>query len=287
MSKYFVIILSLTIIVSCFKNSIGLLDINVSPPLELVCYSSNSSIIINFWGNNREADFSGYNVYVSTNALDPSLNVSNRIGSNPTIPKSIVNNYSMVSYKITKFHNNNSFVVGETYYVAVKAKVAGAIVGIVYSTYSNVANVTIATTGNSTLNNENIGIANDAIEFNTSGASIVDHPNDPCNIFFELKNSNGSYYPYITTLSDYIQDLGYYSSILDRPDVPLYNNGYHSNSVSVPLETGHIYAIYDTSDNIYIKVYINSKPSVQVISNTNVNVNLDWSVQTVVDNPFF
>ena len=252
---------------SC-ENKITAPERVVSQPGKVDAQGNNNSIKVEFFGNNIEEGFRGYNVYISSTpgiknqSLVP---VKNKYGLKPTLIYGFTGCFADASQKsyitVTKDSLGRILVNSQNYYVAVSTYLL-----IGDKEYESILTeevlVNIKVKNTNTMNNQQVsGNTNEGIVFNDSG--ICTNINIPDNIvsgstgdlFFKLENVNGTVLPVISVESNNnkIQDVGFIFDISDYNNYPV--SGYIENDYLVAIED-HLYILYLTSKNKYVKIFI-------------------------------
>ncbi len=115
--------------------------IKLVAPYPLIAYNSNQMILLQFYGDNKENYFSGYVIYISTNANSGWTNVKNAPGDSTTITMPLV---TMTAVNLFTYWIQSNIVdpvilgQGANYYFYVAAYSAQY---NVYSLPSNITNI--------------------------------------------------------------------------------------------------------------------------------------------------
>ncbi len=121
--------------------------VNLSSPLGLIAYETNSNaIVLQFWGENDETWFSGYDIYVAETQADLQANNGMRLlnTDGKTDKPTIYNVPPMTSarqftYTVSYYTNFTPLQTGTTYFFFVKAYSQQY---NIFSDPSNITNVT-------------------------------------------------------------------------------------------------------------------------------------------------
>lgn len=257
------IFLFFVIIYSC-ENKITAPERLMNQPVGIEVFGFNNSIKVQFYGNNIEDGFRGYNIYITetpgiTTGATPVLNI---YSSKPTLPYGMIGCYPDASQKsfITLYNNskNESILNNRTYYVAVNSY---ATLDKEYvSPLSEEVTIKVKTVSLTNLNNQTIaGKTGDGILFTGNGnIQVIDASNTLVNgwggdLAFQLKNVSGNVLPMLSVLSNNnsIQDIGYYPDITSTEYTP--TSGYNANGAVVAI-INHLYIL--NKSGIFIRLYI-------------------------------
>ncbi len=257
------ILLILLIIYSC-ENKITTPERLMNQPVGIDVFGFNNSIKVQFYGNNIEDGFRGYNVYITetpgiTTGISPVLNI---YSSKPTLPYGMIGCYPDASQKsfITLYNNSNneSILNNRTYYVAISSY---ATLDKEYvSPLSEEVAIKVKRVSLTNLNNQTIaGKTGDGILFTGNGnIQVIDASDTLVNgwggdLTFQLKKISGSVVPMLSVLSNNnsIQDIGYYPDITSTEYTP--SNGYTING-AISAIVDHVYIL--NKGGIFIRLYI-------------------------------
>ncbi len=274
----FIFIISILGIIfySCQKDIVAP-DIVINIPVKVNALPVKNGIKVEFYGNNNEEGFKGYNIYINRNSDIKKLNLS-PVNNNtyPTLPYY----YSTCYYDgraksyvtLYKDSHGSSISNHQLYYITVRA------VTILndrtnMSDYSEEVSVYTIEETNFILNNNNIsGITNDGIDLNGNiyPVNALDNGSG-ADIVFKLININNKILPaFILKSTLQIQDKGVVNNIFDIEDIP--QEGYYSISTNI-IFNNHIYLI--KKDNNIYRIYIQSGAEEKNSLTDNISISVE------------
>jgi len=247
----------------------------INTPVAVKALSYKNSIKVKFYGNNREAGFQGYNIYISDNHIDNNTAaVKNNTGGYPTFPLWYSGCYedgsaesSIILYKDS---NNNPIVNHKTYYVKIKAH--AVINDKTYdSDFSSEAAVYVLKYTNFVLYNNNVvGQTNDGLALDSvSPVNVPDSGSSSVDIIFQLIMFNGNTEPaFVLNNNIGIENIGYADDIYTDPGDRTLSYSVKKTNI---IYTKNLYFL--SKNNKEYRIYV--KKGVESANNTTDNVNIE------------
>jgi hypothetical protein len=255
---------------SCSDQAPTTPNFDVNRVVTLQTYGLNSGFRLEFYGNNYEAGFAGYDVYISRSNMISTLPMLYKGNGSASLAFGSIDPSVLQSFTISVDGDDVSLTNGRKYYVWMTA--VNALNGkLKESAPSTISLVTPLTQYDFSLGNHaDPGTLDDSITINPFGVPAIGDapdtiPKGTISFFFELRMNNGQALPYISTRSNnvYIQDLGTFQDISYAKNLPLWPRGWTGPESSVLAVQGHVVGLYLDNYGFYGKIFFISVPSPQ------------------------
>ncbi|GEM_PF-4828063 len=296
MNKQLLFILWIGLIfVSCSKQVLTLPEIPMNSINDFDTFSTNQAIRLVFRGLNNESGFIGYNIYVGTQeGVVPAHSVSlgymsvsyPLASSSPGVQHVLVLTNDSFQNRI---QNRKKYFVSMA---AVNYQSGNYRIGPMspVSKVVPLTNFVFDLYDQALTNQTNDGLMFSMVDGTPSRINVPDIPiAGAVGLYFTVRANPDVPQPFLSVFSNniQIQDIGYYQGMNSRNYVPYKNEGYSSVNDSILLVQNHIIAFYDSTRDMYGKIWVENIPSNLALASSESKIRLHVIVHYVAgDNKF-